>query len=389
MASRPLIAFYDLAVSPANFGVSVFAQLLELHCRRYDFGDLQVVIVPPEQTVDDGMTELSIQEREARIRNMLTPMFYLVPQCRGVAVLSSRESAAQLLGAAQPDAVFPRNYTLANPQIDWAWGGMHAAFLRGERFGQLSAPPEYLTWAGRYLEGLGGADKVVTLTVREESYGTEGRNAPSKEWKKLARYLQDDGYVPVIVRDTAKLYEPDGVFDDFEVCPMASQTIAFRAALYQTARANVFSAGGTHTAAMIVGAPLLQFNLASESFQWSSKSHFANMVGVAENGPFPMALKHQVHNWSEDTFDAMCAPLKTYLDEVDTYDHDAVWGYKDEDNRACGENLALVNISERLPFMQYVFPEDVQTLERIQQHGGVHAQRAADLTAELNRMLGR
>ena len=391
MSERRIVtAFYDMQVSPVNLGVVMFAQLAVLHCRRYGFPELQVVI-PPLKDADaenDGLTPIDRAGRQARMRNLTAPFFHLIPECRGILTLADREDIPRLWTHLSPEQVFPRNYAPDNLVQDWAWGGIQAAFLRGETFGGLTAPWEYQEWAGKFLDGLGGRDRAVTITLREEeAYGAANRNAVAQEWLALARLLRSEGYVVVFVRDTAKSVEPDGLYDEFPTCPMASQNILFRVALFENAYGNLLSAGGAGIVAFFAGVPYLQFNVVTEGYSWSNVEHNESRTGNAKDWNFPMSRMNQVAVWQLDTSENMREPVLEYLAGLPTMSN-AVRGYQDENHRLNCERLALRDVQGRIPTMRYVFPEDIVTLEAIVRHGGALRDEAEEVLLTLKKMAG-
>lgn len=127
----------------------------------------------------------------------------------------------------------------------------------------------------------------ITITLREASYDS-GRNSNHTDWLRFARYLRDRGEVPIIVRDTAKADEP---FEDFITAPKASRNLLDRAALYQSARANLFVSNGPSSIAVFGDRPCLLFTRGQDGY------------GLSHGEQFPWSRANQRIVWAPDTYD--------------------------------------------------------------------------------------
>jgi hypothetical protein len=99
---------------------------------------------------------------------------------------------------------------------------------------------------------LGGA---VTITLREADMFPH-RNSNIPAWLRLADDLTARGERIVIVRDTARAHEPLG---GYEICPEASIDLQWRAALYETAKMNLFVSNGPAGLSFLSDWPYITF----------------------------------------------------------------------------------------------------------------------------------
>ena len=378
---QTLYAIYDLKNSPANFGINQFVEIADAHRRTYGFSKVQGVVIYDDTFFDEdcSLTPLSLDERQFRLRNLVEPSFHLIPGCIGNMFFLDRNDAQAFLDSVPlPQQIFPSNYRIDNPIVEWTMAGTYASYYRGEEVFKLTAPYTYLYWAKQFLESNSNGRKVITISMREESYGGEGRNSKLEDWKQLSHDLEDRGYATVFIRDTATFMLNDGIFDGYWTCPMASQDILFRSALYQVAHTNIGGAGGGIPAAQTVGAPFCQVNVATDNYVWANETYFERNVGTVKGWHIPVAPKNQEFVWVPDDYDSMKEPILSYLDTFESRPQEP-WGFKNERNRELTEELVLNQVESRLTNMRYVFPHTLRTLEGVARTTIVNADRVESL----------
>src|SRR5215467_3553685 len=104
--------------------------------------------------------------------------------------------ALALIGAVEDErAIFGRNKPV------FVARDIVAASIAGETVPKFKSPV-----------GSPASPGAVTITLREAAHDAH-RNSAADEWKKFCRYLEGNGERVIVVRDTAKAYQP---FDTFE-----------------------------------------------------------------------------------------------------------------------------------------------------------------------------
>jgi hypothetical protein len=181
-----------------------------------------------------------------------------------------------------------------------SWSSCFEAVKNGEKFPQLSIPPETVIAMQLKLAELYGSRMPVTITLRE-STTTPHRNSNVEEWIKFAKWLEERGERVLFVRDTEKADEP---IEGFHTMPSASRNLFHRAALYECAKANLFVSNGPSGLGTISQKPSLVFQQV-----WSKSSYFpetpagfAHFCGFPAGGQWPIETGQRIA-WATDTFE--------------------------------------------------------------------------------------
>ena len=142
---------------------------------------------------------------------------------------------------------------------------------------------------------------AVTITLREASHWPH-RNSNRIAWLKFALLLRDRGERVIFVRDTEHAFEP---FADFQTDPLASVDLDYRAALYESARANLFVSNGPAGLAMFGDKPWLQFvTLEDEDgYAPNTAKFWTENGGVAPGEQYPWSGSQQRLVWAPDTYE--------------------------------------------------------------------------------------
>ncbi len=230
---QALLAVYDLSAAPVSFDCAFFLALADLHRRRLGLASMHVLFVPAPGEGFWDHEALDIDDRRWRIRNLLTPLCWLWPSCRGVTVLPKREDARPWLRDADR-AVFPVGYRLARPVPDtFMWTGIAAEHACGEMPPTWQAPPSARALVRRWLSTHALGRRVVVITLREAGYYSE-INSNIDAWAAFARSLDPQLYLSVIVRDTTASFGPlPPALQGLLIFPEASLNVEIRAALYE------------------------------------------------------------------------------------------------------------------------------------------------------------
>ena len=163
----------------------------------------------------------------------------------------------------------------------------------------------------------------MTITLREASYEID-RNSNILDWVKFARSLDQDIYVPVIIRDTEKAFQPaPEEMAGLTIFYEASWNLEIRAALYQLSYLNLFSSGGPMSLAWFNNkCRCLIFKLITGTVYITTEKNL-NYVGLTV-GEQPLYFsKLQKIVWNDDTydiikkeFDEMCVEIEGRSDTI-------------------------------------------------------------------------
>ena len=169
---------------------------------------------------------------------------------------------------------------------------------QGEQVPKFKPPPEAVkrvqSW---FLE----KEQPVTITLRE-SKSFPHRNSNRKAWLEFARELQRQGETVVIVRDTAKAYDP---LPGFSTCPEASLLLDIRMALYERAKCNLFVSNGPGSLGWFGSHPFLQFIKPKEESRifFETTSWWKEAAHMEVGGQLPWCRPDQRIVWEADSFD--------------------------------------------------------------------------------------
>lgn len=314
-----LHSFYDLSIYPATFDFGYFLMAAEIARQKAGLKSLRVYIVRPgrdaTQRLPDGYVKVVDDDARAwRIPNVLVPILTLFPSVSAYSVLPDRIAASALRehlpnvfpGPFHKDAV-PTH--LAHRSVNQELGLTPAAL-------RPRASAEGLRFIRQWTAARAGGRKVVTITLRQYQYLPK-RNSNMEAWVAFTRELDDKGYFPVIVPDTAIALEPPPAeLSGTTVFPEVALNLALRMALYESAYLNLATNGGP-TSLLILSdrCPFLMFKLVVPGVSMSSGEDFIKTgFTVGKDPPFLNVRQHIV--WEDDDlpvirreFDAMAARI--------------------------------------------------------------------------------
>jgi len=250
-----LYAFYDLEVMSASFDIIPFLILAEKCRMSQGLKAMHIVIVPGSQqgfakgyfeyykNMTPDKEKIRFAYLEWRVRNILVPCCWLMPSCKQLTVCSSRSDAKDIENLLA-EHIFPDHYLVnvpVNPNKNIYQMGVTPDYPHIPSLSATQTGCDFvLNWMNTHCKG----KKVVTITLRETSYEID-RNSNTKDWIRFARTIDQDNYLPVIIRDTEVAFqfipeEMTGLTIFYE----ASWNMEIRAALYQMSYLNLFSSGG-------------------------------------------------------------------------------------------------------------------------------------------------
>ncbi len=194
---------------------------------------MHVLFVPAPGDGFWDRESVHIDDKRWRVRNLLMPLCWLWPSCRGVTILPARDEARHWLHKAGR-AVFPEGYRLKHPIPDtYLWAGVAAEHACGETLPTWQATPTARALVRQWLGSRALGRRVVVITLREAAYYSE-TNSNLDAWAAFARGLDPQLYFPVMLRDTIASFGPlPAALEGLATFPEASANIEIRAALYE------------------------------------------------------------------------------------------------------------------------------------------------------------
>ncbi|MBI3252517.1 MAG: hypothetical protein HYZ52_04285 [Candidatus Omnitrophica bacterium] len=320
-AKDTLVAFYDLAFSPAHFDFVNFLILAEIHRRRSGCRALHIVIVPGPHEGFDGhkpreRNDQGVENLRWRLRHVLVPCSWLMPSCRQVSVLGSRDQA-RLLAASFAGRIFPRRYSI-HRRIKCHLSNRVMKAVPNESMPSLAATPQALFHVEQWMKRVVGGRKLIVLSLRECSY-SRPRNSSKKDWAAFARGLDPAVYFPVIVRDVEAGLDP--LSEDFEGITALHEiawNMELRMALYEKAYLNLFVTNGPGILAYYNRkARYLVFKILNEECGitrgWSKKN-----FGTDLGQDWPTATPFQKFVWDEDRLEVIQEAFKEMCEKIES-----------------------------------------------------------------------
>jgi hypothetical protein len=316
---RVLQAFYDLDKSPPTFDFLVFLALAELARRRRGLEALRVIFVPGQA---DGFRAFTPRDRmfergrkEWRLHNVLAPACRLVSASLEPVLCTNREEALRFEGLAA-GAVFPEGYRVDRPLVDYHLGGLLHIGSKGVEVRVLEAPAQALVLIRRWLTRHAPGRPVVTISLRESDFEPE-RNSDAASWVRVAQWLEDKGFMPVIVPDTEALLNGAGEWRGTgAVCHPAALNLELRAALYAESHLNLMLSGGNAFLCVLSArARYVMFLRVIESlYIWSDAGHRRH--GMVPGEQLAFAGEFQRAAWAGDGYEQVVAEAQAMLERI-------------------------------------------------------------------------
>ena len=363
MNSKILYCFYDFSVSPPSYDFFEFMQTADLHRRRYSLDGIYFIFVPgPKEGFRDDSLSKSILQRYMLMRNVVVPACWLLPYCKGVSWLKSRDEISPIFESA--DHVFPRGYTLQKPiNPEYFKEAQTCAYLRGETLAQLQEPSEYTQMVESFLANKITSQKLITVTVRDAPYYDQ-RNTDCSEWNKFLKKLNPAEYKIIIIPDTFNLWSQK--IEGFEYCEVASVNILFRTALYRQAYLNMLTAQGPVLAAFNSGSPLLMFGPINTDVA-STEEWYRDKFSLEpeEGNQYPMYKVNQCIAWGPETVGNLERGFNRFINDFPEIAKQPLkeHGIQSDRQRQLMCEAALRHIVLRMDIIQGFTQEGIDTLE--------------------------
>lgn len=243
--SRQLYAIYDLAICPITYNFAEFLIDAEYEARKASKDGFIVNFVPPQEIREPSLiwaeydSVIDTTSKQWRFQNILVPLIFLSPHCKGFRLLGSR---AEIEALVQSHDVYPHLYDGINLRtIDMV--AFNRKICSPDSFEGLSAHPQGLRYIESWKQARCSAGKIVTITIRSHGFDTV-RNSNIDAWAEFAKYLSSRGYDPVVIPDTDTAFDSDSRFESKMYFRECAWNLGLRMALYESAHLNLFVANG-------------------------------------------------------------------------------------------------------------------------------------------------
>lgn len=281
-------ACYDLGKAPASWDFLCWLVRAEMEKRQRGCDKpLRVAIMPgPKDGFRDDDLPGDKAARQQMLDNVMRP-------------------AIAMIGAVEDFEAYRGH------ELPYSLRAVSDMARRGIDVPKFVAPKGDAAW----VEGwLGGLQAPIVITLREAEHWPL-RNSNIEAWLAFARARAEEGEMVIFVRDTAHCGEQH--LDGFPTCPMASQHVGIRAALYARAKVNLFVCNGPMAFAMFGERPFLIFKQLSEGYP-CGPDFWRESIGVEVGFQYPWARADQRLIWADDTLDEIekaWAALTAFLEK--------------------------------------------------------------------------
>jgi len=245
-----LYGIYDLNICDLTYAMGISLIDFEMETRRQNKKGFIVVIVPSTLDPKLGWLEYdSVIDKNSklwRFQNVVLPLTFLSPYCRGVYVLPRRSDAITF---AKTHHVYPDLYDGINLRRADILDLVYRKLDRPGLFEGLRANTQGLSYVKDWLQKKEINSLVVTITIRDCGFDT-ARNSNTDAWLSFARYLIEAGYNPVIIPDTDNAFSEELYCKGVTFFREGAWNMGLRMALYESAFLNFFVANGPMTLAL-------------------------------------------------------------------------------------------------------------------------------------------
>ena len=236
-----MLAVYDLQVAPITFNFAEFLVLANIECCNRGLTEYEILLVPRTfEEVLGGEYDLIHDEASKawRLRQIIMPLVFMSPMCRGVRLLSNRGQISEALQGVQ---VFPQAYSKNHWQV-----ADHTRIYRELTCGYIGLYPgdQSLGYIDRWIRVNANGRTVISLTIRQQKYDLK-RNTRLQEAFIFLQWVKEQGFFPVIIPDTDAA--PEGLQGGDGLCVFGelAWNVELRAAFYQRAAMNFFMPNGS------------------------------------------------------------------------------------------------------------------------------------------------
>ncbi len=293
-----LLAVYDLNVARPTYDILAFLCLAELERMERSLSYVHLVIVPP--SLNDFNAQLlpviPPEEQSWRTHQILIDSAQLLPSCRGVSLLPSRETLTSLI---EGRAVWPEGSCVDRPKACWEFNHLVDVVARGGEIRQLRSSQQAKTILNSWVREVNPQNlPMVSITLRNCAL-QKARNSDLAQWRKFVASLDRSEYFPVIVPDTERGLEPSPIAEA-TLFPVAAFNLDMRMALYEASFLNLGVANGpAHLWVFSKACRYLMFKQIVDTYNHSSEASFRRRQ-IEPGQDFPGAGPGQHLVWEDD-----------------------------------------------------------------------------------------
>jgi hypothetical protein len=270
---------------------------------------LHVMIVPGDHRGFRNFSQrdraMSDARKEWRLRRLVMPSSFLVPDCIGVTRFRSRDEARAFRARLDADGVFPPAFDLDQPVCPYLLSFILHFAASGPDIRALKAPLVAAALVRRLYRDLAGDKPVVAITLRQSDFQPQ-RNSRMDQWLALAASCRRQGLFPLFVPDSeAVLAGVATKAGGFPVLTLAALSVGFRAAVYQESWLNMLANGGPYTLCLYnARARFSMFKLLVPGTPTASAAFHAGQ-GLMPGSQLPFADPLQRLVWEDDSIEAL------------------------------------------------------------------------------------
>lgn len=310
-----LYAFYDLMGCGPTFDIAVFLGHCERERIKKGLKSIKLIIVPATPDFFAGWYPASQETQSLRLQNIVLPVISMMKSCTGIEICSSRDEAL-IIDKSIAEHKFPEDYSVERPTVNF--------YFRDRTNGEY--PVQYIepsptsedavkSFFDKHLKGR----KPITITLRETASINKDRNSNIPEWLNFAKYTEQNGFYPIILRDTDKVYLSDSKLKKYTVMPEASLNLDLRAALYKHSYLNLGVNNGPMMFCILMkNTKALIFKILSESSNVTSSVFLKEHCGLQLETQFPFFNKFQKFIWQDDKFDVILDSFNKMVKDIES-----------------------------------------------------------------------
>lgn len=308
-----LCAIYDLEVAPITFNIGEFLCAAELKAIKLKKKGIIFICVPPKYENKFYKSEydnaISEESKKWRLINIIIPVVNMHAACKSIVLLPDRNMVKMYLNKFE---IYPELYD--NFNIRYAdLTELYIAKLND--FKGLKAPEQGKLYIRKYFDAMKIKNKVVTLVIRNYEYD-KARNTNLIEISKFIKYLEKQGYQPIIIPDTDSAFDIQINIEDKYILRDCCWNVGLRMALYELSFINIFGPGGA--GAIMLNNPectcIMINSIVEESI--SSNSEAYAMAGISKGDQWSFLPKKQYISYKKETYENLVFEFEEHVKRI-------------------------------------------------------------------------
>lgn len=313
-----LYCIYDLNVARATYDILGFLCLCECERIARNLKGIHIIIVNASNN-EFNQTRWVIQntqEHNWRVDQILVQCCSLLQNCVGVSKTATRSEVSKLI--AKVENIFPRQYSQANPVIEYEFDLLFERIRDNQAIAHLKANSQAIEFVQLYLNKVNPEGKKVICISLRESTNKPLRNSNIGAWQKFVRQLERGPYLAVLVPDTENAFL--NTSDAWSNCLCFSEAafnVQIRMALYELSYINLgVNNGPTHLCALNPDCRYIMYKQVVENYPHSSTQSFIDR-GFEIGGSFPGARPWQKFVWEDDNYEVIATHFQELVSTLE------------------------------------------------------------------------